>query len=130
MLYNIAFPLLTCSAISGPSATWMTHELKQCIKKKAKLYKLYLKGRITKASYTVYKNRLTNLLRKAKRHYYARLFMEAENDSKRIWLSLNSIMDNETGSWLPCMRPRSDLTKMKNSTQTTRRISTLASRPS
>ena len=27
--------------------------------------------------------------------------------------------NNETGSWSPCMRPRSDPTKMKNSTQTT-----------
>ena len=36
-----------------------------------------------------------NLLRKAKRHYYARLFMEVGNDSKRIWLSLNSIMGNK-----------------------------------
>ena len=93
--HNIASPLLTCSAKSGPSAPWMTHKLKQCIKKKAKLYKLYLKGRIAKASYTVYKNRLTNSLRKAKRNYHARLFMEVANDFKRIWLSLNSIMNNK-----------------------------------
>ena len=93
--HNVAFPLLTCSAKSGPPAPWMTHELKQCVKKKAKLHNLYLNGRIAKASYTVYKNRLTNLLRKVKRHYYARIFMEAANDSKRIWLSLNSIMDNK-----------------------------------
>ena len=29
------------------------------------------------------------------------------------------IANNETGSWSPCMRPRSDPAKMKNSTQTT-----------
>ena len=42
----------------------------------------------------------------------------------------NNDNNNETGSRSPCMRPRSDPPKMKNSTQTTRRISTLASRPS
>ena len=62
--YNIAFPLFTCSAKSGPPAPSMTHELKQCIIKKAKLY---LKGHIVKASCTVYQNRLTSLLRKVKK---------------------------------------------------------------
>ena len=31
----------------------------------------------------------------------------------------NNNDNNETGSWSPCMRPRSDPAKMKNSTQTT-----------
>ena len=35
------------------------------------------------------------------------------------------LKDNETGSRSPCMRPRNDPPKMKNSTQTTRCISTL-----
>ena len=33
---------------------------------------------------------------------------------------MHNIMVNETGSRSPCMQPRSDPTKMKNSTQTTR----------
>ena len=39
--------------------------------------------------------------------------------------SNNNNNNNETGSPSPCMRPRSDPPKMKNSTQTTLRISTL-----
>ena len=47
--YNIAFPIQ-----NGPNkikhyVPWMTTKLKECIKKKAKLYKHYLKGHITKA---------------------------------------------------------------------------------
>ena len=50
-------------------------------------------------------------------------------DFNTCW-TIQFLQNNETGSRSPCMRPRSDPPEMKNSTQTTRRISTLASRPS
>ena len=49
---------------------WMTGELKQCIRKKERLYKLYVRGVIPKGDYTYFKNRLTNLLCRAKRLYF------------------------------------------------------------
>ena len=72
--YNIAFPLVSGTIKSKPAAPWMSPKLVECIKKKGKYYKLYLKGRVTKADYTIYKNRLTNVVRRTKALYYARLF--------------------------------------------------------
>ena len=49
--------------------------LKQCIRKKERLYKLYVRGVIPKGDYTYFKNRLTNLLRRAKRLYFLKMFL-------------------------------------------------------
>ena len=54
----------------------MTDKLRECIAKKAKMYKLFLKGRITRYSYTSYRNKLTNLIRRIKSLYYTKLFLE------------------------------------------------------
>ena len=40
--YNIAFPLVSGTIKSKPAAPWMSLRLMECIKKKAKYYKLYL----------------------------------------------------------------------------------------
>ena len=73
--YEIAFPLVTGSLRVKQSAPWMSFKLKQCIKKKSKLYKLYLRGVITREVYTIYKNRLINVIRKSKALYYSKLFL-------------------------------------------------------
>ena len=69
-LYNTAFPVVMAGLKGKKMVPWMFRELKQCIRKKAKLYKLYVKGLIPKNYYPYYKNRLTNLLRRAKRLYF------------------------------------------------------------
>ena len=46
-VYENAFPLTNGIAGRKETAPWLTHKLKQCIKKKAKLYKLYLKGKVS-----------------------------------------------------------------------------------
>ena len=51
--YNTAFPVKTSSLNANHPAPWMCPRLKQCIQKKSKLYKLYLKGRIEKAEYII-----------------------------------------------------------------------------
>ena len=76
--YNIAFPLVSGTIKSKPAAPWMSPKVMECIEKKAKYYKLYLKGRVTKADYTIYKNRLTNVVRRTKALYYARLFLKMQ----------------------------------------------------
>ena len=75
--YNMAFPIENFEVRKNNSFAWVTPGLKQCIKKKARLYKAYLNGRISKGDYTLYKNRLTNLIRKAKALYYEKLLLES-----------------------------------------------------
>ena len=51
--YNIAFPLVSGTIKSKPTAPWMSPKLLECIRKKAKYYKLYLQGGVTKVAYTI-----------------------------------------------------------------------------
>ena len=82
--YNSSFPLVSKAIKSKQAAPWMTYKLKECIKKKAKLYKLYLRGRVNKAEYTQYKNRLTSVIRRVKALYYDKLFLENASNSKMV----------------------------------------------
>ena len=91
--YNAAFPTKQHPAKAKHPAPWMTPELKLCISKKAKLYKLYLKGRISKAEYIIYRNRLTALIRRVKRLYYSKMLYSSLNDSRKLWSCINSIME-------------------------------------
>ena len=91
-VYETAFPLMTKSLKVGQSAPWMSLRLKQCIKKKAKLYKLYLRGIISKGVYTAFKNRLTNIIRISKALYYSKLFHENAKNSKVVWSIINSLL--------------------------------------
>ena len=91
-VYETAFPLMTKSLKVGQSAPWMSLRLKQCIKKKAKLYKLYLRGIISKGVYTAFKNRLTNIIRRSKALYYSKLFHENAKNSKVVWSIINSLL--------------------------------------
>ena len=43
-LYESAFPLNKALTGTKETAPWLNPKLKQCIRKKAKLYKLFLKG--------------------------------------------------------------------------------------
>ena len=79
--YNKAFPIENYTKKSKNSSPWMTPRLKECIKKKAKLYRQYLKGHISKRDYTLYKNRITNVIRKSKALYYAYICLQNANNS-------------------------------------------------
>ena len=94
-IYNSAFPLMTKTVKVKRAAPWMTYRLKECIKKKAKLYKLHLKGRVTKAAYNQYKNRLTNVIRRTKALYYAKLFLEHAGNSRLVWSTINGILNRK-----------------------------------
>ena len=78
----------------------MTDRLKECIMKKAKLYKLFLKGRIHKNVYTSYRNRLTHLIRKVKSLYYTRLFLENDRNSNKVWDILNDLLNRKSKTML------------------------------
>ena len=94
-LYNTAFPVVMARLKGKKMVPWMTRELKQCIKKKEKLYKLYMKGSIAKNDYAYYKNRLTNLLRRAKRLYFFKMFFNANNDASRLWRCIYTVMEKK-----------------------------------
>ena len=89
----MSFPLTVCNIKNKKSTPWITPRLKQCISKKARLYKLFLRGKIARTDYIYYKNQLTSLIRRTKQLYYSKLFFEVANDSGKTWALLNDIMD-------------------------------------
>ena len=104
LAYNIAFPVTRRRVKERKSTPWMTDKLRECIIKKGKLYKLYLRGRISKTYYTGYRNKLTHLIRKVKRLYYTRLFIENAHNSKRIWDILNDLLNRKSRAVLDELR--------------------------
>ena len=94
--YEVAFPIKAHLAKVKPPVPWLTVNLKQCIKKKSKLYRLYLKGRVSKDDYTVYKNRLTGAIRRSKVLYFAKLLLENANNPKLLWSNINSVLNKKS----------------------------------
>lgn len=91
-LYNTAFPCKQSKENIPKYAPWMSWKLKLCIKKKSKLYKSYLAGRIDKVLYTLFRNKVTAVIRRAKRLYYIKLFYQAGCASKQVWAIIDSIV--------------------------------------
>ena len=90
--YNTAFPPKKIQKKPPNCVPWISERLKLCIRKKSKLYKLYVSGRVSRLAYTSFRNRLTAVLRRAKRLYYVKLFYNAGFASKQIWHVINSII--------------------------------------
>ena len=96
LAYNIAFPVVKQKLRTKRAAPWMTERLRKCIKEKGRLYKLFVKGRIQKITYTNFRNRLTNKIRRVKSLYYAKLFLENAKNSKMVWDILNSLLNRSS----------------------------------
>ena len=95
------------------AAPWMTERLKKCIKEKGRLYKLFVKGRIQKVTNTNFRNRLTNIIRRVKSLYYAKLFLENAKNSEKVWVILNGLLNRSSKNTLKELvvnngRPRGD----------------------
>ena len=56
--YDVAFPIVLRKVKQLPTAPWVTPSLRQCIKKKSKLYRMYLKGKIARGDYAYYKKQI------------------------------------------------------------------------
>ena len=93
-MYNRAFPVVrrTTSGEDTRDAEWLTPAVKACLKKKSRIYRMYIRGQIHKESYTFYANKVTTLLTKVKRLYYFKLFLRDPKNSTKTWLYINRII--------------------------------------
>ena len=55
---------------------------------------MFLRGKISRGDYTVYKNRLTNAIR-TKALYYSKLFYENAKNQKQLWTIINGIVNKK-----------------------------------
>ena len=95
--YNEAFPLLKSGKKIFDYAPWLSFKLKLYIRKKSKLYTLYMSGKISKITYTSFRNQLTVVLRRAKHLHYVKLFYNAGCAPKKIWSVIDNIINRMRG---------------------------------
>ena len=76
------------------SKSWLTNALITSIKRKNKLYTIYLKHKTTHSLtyYKRYRNRLMNLIKIAKKSYYHQKLLQSQNQLKKSWDILKEII--------------------------------------
>ena len=96
-LYNSCFPLKplkvkNCKRLNSP---WITKSLLVSVRKKNKLYRQLLRSpnQMRELQYKSYRNKVTHLIRIAKRHYYDQRFASAKNDLKETWKLINEVIN-------------------------------------
>lgn len=94
--YNLAFPLRTINykKYQTPRCPWMTPGLVKSCNKKNNLYKKYIKTptEANKTRFTTYRNRFKRIKVKAKQDFYANEFAKYNNDLKKTWQIIKSLI--------------------------------------
>ena len=93
MLLNSCLPLKKVTLKLNRRSPWITNGLRKSINKKNRLYKDSNSSVEKKQTYITYRNRLTHLLRIAKKEYYNTLLLNYKNDLKKSWQVLNDIIN-------------------------------------
>ena len=73
---------------------WLSQGILKSIQTKAKYFKLYKMGFISESRNKNFKNRLTSIIRAAKKNYYASRFSTLKNDLKLTWKTINEVLGN------------------------------------
>jgi hypothetical protein len=75
---------------------WITKGLLTSINNKHKLYKKFLKRKVSLTDYNTYKNKLTSLLRVAKQQYFVDFANKHKKDTKSMWSVINACTGKTT----------------------------------
>ena len=65
---------------------------------------MFIRGTITKEYYTFFRNRLTSLLRRAKKLYYYRVFLKEIKNTTKLWSRVNMVLGNRTNVPMECLK--------------------------
>lgn len=97
-LYNDSFPLVSKKfrMIHNTSKPWLSHAVLNSIRRKDALYRNYLQKKTdsSNAKYKTFKNKLTKVIRAAKKMYYENLFLEVKGDLRKTWSIIKSVINN------------------------------------
>lgn len=101
-LYESHFPLITKKArqYKNKMKPWMSPSLIKSCKTKNKLYKTYLTTRTDLAlyKYKIYKNKLTTILRKCEKQYYADKLELYKSNLRETWRILKVVLNHQAGN--------------------------------
>ena len=107
LLYDDCFPLLPIFEKKKKckfKQPWMSKGLLISVRKKQKIHQQFLKQRNdnNRTKYTIYTNKLTSLLRTAKKQYYYKMFAKYKHDCKKTWSQVNVLLGKSKKKDLPC----------------------------
>ena len=74
---------------------WMTPALLSSCKEKNRLYKKFLRGKITKLEYNSYKSQLQRLIKIRKKEYHCDFITKHQKNTKLIWQHINEFLGNK-----------------------------------
>ena len=77
---------------------WMTPALLSSCKEKNRLYKKFLRGKITKLEYNSYKSQLQRLIKIRKKEYHCDFITKHQKNTKLIWQHINEFLGNKKKS--------------------------------
>ena len=92
-LYYSSFPLTKHKSVYKSRKPWLSLALKNSIARKNWLYKLSLKQCCYEDTYKIYKNKLTNLLRKVEKDYYQDLLKQNRANLKKSWQIIKQVIN-------------------------------------
>ena len=77
---------------------WMTKGLLKSIRRKHKLYKCYLRNpnESNKRKYDKYRNKLTTVIREAKKIYFTASFDKEKGNIKQTWKMINNVLNKRS----------------------------------
>ena len=97
--YCSSFPvrnkLLTKKRLEKP---WLTPSLLKLIKQKAKYFKLYKQGLISEQENKTFKNKLTNLIRTARKNYKRNVFRDCNRNLNQTWKNIKNVLGLNSNS--------------------------------
>ena len=73
---------------------WITRDIKKSISHKNNLYKRYIKNPSdeNKIKFAQFRNKLTQMIRKARRYHFTELLAKSQGDAKKNWQVLNNVL--------------------------------------
>ena len=85
------------------SKDWITPAILNSCKTKNRLYKKFLCNRstINLNEYKRFRNRLTSVIRQAKKSYFSNLFSNSTQDTKSMWRSINNLLYGRGNNYTP-----------------------------
>ena len=102
-IYNLSFSEKVARNNKNRSLMpWMTKVLLVSVRKKNKLYKQFLTVRnfSRESRYKMYKNKLTHLIKAAKKAYYDKRFNAAKSNQKATWKLIKEVINEQAPSSL------------------------------
>ena len=101
-IFNQSFPVQKVKKKYRNRLPWLTDGLRNSIKHKNRLYKIYIKIQTSqnKKVYNTYNNKLKSILRKSEKIHYQDCLLKCTNNLKKTWSIIKDVLNKNKNSKL------------------------------